>query len=283
LKTLSSVGAAFTSRRYRSRRCGAVSRIRSLFHRLPAALGDAAAETVRTFTAAHQETAMNTLPPRPGRRAVLALGLAFTAALGLALPPQTARAQDFGAAFQQFQRASGGDKNAVDGAAARFAQLSAAAPQDPVLRAYAGAATSLRATTTMLPWRKLSFAEDGLAQIDKALAQLAPAHDAPAHRGVPASLETRFVAASTFLRMPSMFNRQDRGAKLLDELLAQPLLAQSPLPFRATVWMRAADEARRHQRLDAARTLLQQVADSGAPQAASAQAMLKEMPSKVSQ
>ena len=36
---------------------------------------------------------------------------------------------------------------------------------------------------------------------------LQPAHDAPLHRDTPASLETRFVAANTFLGMPSMFNR----------------------------------------------------------------------------
>jgi hypothetical protein len=228
---------------------------------------------------------MNPLLSSPRRRAALRTTLAFavagSAGLALGLHPPGALAApappDFDAAFQQFQRANGGDKAAIEPAAESFGLLSAGAPQDPVLRAYLGAATALRATATLLPWRKMSFAEEGLAQIDKALAQLQPAHDQPAYRGVPASLETRFVAASTFLRLPSMFNRRDRGARLLDDLLAHPLLAQAPLAFRANVWLGAARQARSEQRHDAARALLQQVAGSGTPQAATAQALLKDM------
>jgi len=207
------------------------------------------------------------------RRRVLALALTGTAFAGTALSAPAA--EDFDTAFARFQLAMAGDASAIDDAADRFGRLSDAAPQDPVLRAYAGAATALRATTTMLPWRKLGFAEDGLALIDQALAQLTPAHDAPAHRGVPASLETRFVAANTFLRLPGMFKREDRGARLLAELLADPRLEQSPPGFQATVWLRAARQA---PHTEQARELLQRVAASGTPLAATAQALLKDKP-----
>ena len=129
----------------------------------------------------------------------------------------------------------------------------------------------------MMPWRKMGFADEGLAQVDKALAMIGPAHDTLLHRGVPASLEARFTAASTFLRMPAMMNRHARGARLLDEVIKNPLLAASPVGFRATVWMRAADEAAADRHPEQARQWLQQVATSGAPQAAVAQAKLKEM------
>ena len=190
-----------------------------------------------------------------------------------AVPPAA-----YEAAFQQFQRAAGGgDAATIEQAAEQFGRLVASEPGDPVLLAYSGAATTMRATTTMLPWRKMAFADEGLAQIDKALALLTPELDTLQHKGVASSLETRFVAATTFLRLPAMFNRHARGAKLLDEVLKSPMLAAAPLGFRAAVWMRAGDEAASDKRRDDARQWLQQVVTSGAPQAAVAQARLKEL------
>jgi hypothetical protein len=206
---------------------------------------------------------------------------ASTLVLGLVAAPGPVAAATasttFDTAFVQFQQALDGQSTAIEGAAQQWRELSNATPTDPVLRAYAGAATSMMATTTLLPWRKMSHAEDGLALIDKALAQLTPAHDAPAHQGVPASLETRFVAASTFLGLPAMFNRNERGAKLLAEVVHSPLLDASPLTFRASVWMTAGNEAAKARRADEARQWFQKVAGSGAPQADKAQARLKAL------
>ena len=190
---------------------------------------------------------------------------------------QAGGAASYETAFTQFQAAMQGQASAIEEAATQWRELSAAQPSDPVLRAYAGASTAMLANTTLLPWRKMSHAEDGLALIDKALAQLTPADDAPAHRNVPASLETRFVAASTFLGLPSMFNRKARGTKLLDEVLGHPLLQAAPMGFRAAVWMAAGDAAAKDQRPDDARLWLQKAASSGAPQAAAAQAKLKAL------
>ena len=199
------------------------------------------------------------------------------AALAIALPALAVDPAVYETAFQQFQRAAAGDKDAIEPAAQQFAGLSAAEPADPVLLAYAGAATSMRAKTTLLPWKKMSFAEDGLAQLDKALAMLAPAHEQLQHKGTPATLETRFIAASTFLALPSMFNRQPRGAKLLDDVLANPQLAAAPLGFRGAVWLRAGAAALTDKRPDDARRWFLQVISSGAPQAPAAQAKLKEL------
>jgi hypothetical protein len=198
--------------------------------------------------------------------------MAFATLPALAFDPSA-----YEAAFQQFQRAAAGDEEAIEPAAQQFGALSLAEPADPVLLAYAGAATSMRARTTLLPWKKMSFAEDGLAQLDKALSMLAPAHEKLLHRGTPAALEARFVAAGTFLAMPSMFNRQPRGAKLLDEVLASPQLAAAPLGFKGAVWLRAGSAALADKRADDARRWFQQVISSGAPQAPAAQARLKEL------
>lgn len=214
------------------------------------------------------------------RRAALRLGATFALSLGSAVWLAAAQAADpatFAAAFTEFQRANGGDESAIEPAAERFAALAAAEPGNPVLLAYSGAAAAMRARTTRLPWKKMSHAEDGLALIDKALVLLDAGHDAPMFRAVPASLETRFTAAGTFLALPGMFNRGARGAKLLDEVLASPLLASTPLPFRGAVWLRAGTLAADDKRIDEARRWLQQVVSSGAPQAAAAQAKLKEL------
>lgn len=212
---------------------------------------------------------------RPMWFAILGLSLG----LSLAAPVQAADAAAFEAAFGEFQRANSGIDAAIDAAAERFALLSAAAPGDPVLLAYSGAATTMRARTAYMPWNKLSLAEDGLAKIDKALALLTPAHDAVLYHGTPASLETRFTAANTYLALPAGFNRHARGVKLLEEVLANPMLASAPLPFRGAVWLRAGSEAIADKRPDDARRLLQRVLSSGAPQAANAQARLKELAS----
>lgn len=194
-----------------------------------------------------------------------------------ATAPAAAPTADFAAALARFQQAGPNNADAVEDAAERFTRLLAAAPADPVLRAYAGAATTMRATTTALPWRKLTFAEDGLALIDKAMAQLNTAHDAPLHRGVAAALETRFTAASTFLSLPSMFNRNERGRKQLEQVLNSPLLDSAPAPFRAAVWLRAARLAEQDQQAAQAREWYQKVAASGAPEAAAATERLKAL------
>jgi hypothetical protein len=87
----------------------------------------------------------------------------------------------------------------------------------------------------------------------------------------------RFVAANTFLTLRKMFNRHAGGAKLLDEVLARSLPDASPLPFRGAVWLRAGLEAMNDKRDDDARRWLGEVVKAGAPQAAAAQAMLKEL------
>jgi len=204
----------------------------------------------------------------------------FVIAIAAALTSVSAQAASdaaFQGAAQPFAAASAGDSAAIDQAADAFETLLRAEPANPVLMAYAGAATAMRAGTTLLPWKKMGYAEDGLAQIDKALALLAPAHDAPMQRGTPGTLDVKFVAASTFLAVPDFMNRGARGQKLLNEVLASPLFAAAPLPFRGQVWLRAATLAAKDQRPDDARRWLTEIVTHGAPQAEVAKAKLKEL------
>jgi tetratricopeptide (TPR) repeat protein len=202
---------------------------------------------------------------------VTALMLAGNA---LALPEA-----QFQPAFEQFMRANSGDESAIEKAANAFTDLLKAEPGNPVLMAYAGAATSMKANTTWMPWKKMAYADDGMALLDKALTLLSPAHDAVLQNHLPAVLEVRFVASNTFLAVPGFMNRGARGAKLLSEVLNNPLFAASPLAFRADVWLAAARLAAKEKRLDEARNYLNQVIQANAPQAEAARAQLKALAS----
>jgi len=205
--------------------------------------------------------------------------IALCAAVLLAGTAHAVPEAQFQEAFAQFSQAQGGENAAIDRSADTFAALSRGEPGNPVLLAYAGAATAMRAGTTFFPWKKISYAEDGMAMIDKALAQLTPAHDAPLYSGVPSVLSVRFVAANTFLAVPKFMNRAAQGSKLLGEVLGSPLFAQSPLGFRGAVWLRAAKLAEAEHRADDARKYLNLVIDSKAPQAEAARAQLKGLAS----
>jgi len=159
--------------------------------------------------------------------------------LTLAGGAQATSEPQFAAAVQQFQIAQRDDAG-IEASVAEFSKLLAAEPGNPLLMVYTGAATAMRARAALLPWKKMSHAEEGLAQIDKALQLLQAQHDQQLQRGTPISLETRFVAATTFLSLPSMFNRGTRGAKLLADVQASPLFAQSPEGFQSAVRERAA-------------------------------------------
>lgn len=205
------------------------------------------------------------------------MALATLASLSAAGTACAADAAAFQHAFQTFNQASAGDKSAVDTAADAFDALLKAEPGNPVLMAYAGASTAMKASTTSMPWKKMGFAEDGLAQLDKSLAMLTPAHDAPIQHGTPGTLEVRFIAANTFLAVPGFMNRGERGAKLLADVLASPLFERAPLPFKGQVWMRAAALAAKEQRKDDARRWFNEVIQNAAPQADAAKAKLKEL------
>ncbi|MES2583280.1 MAG: hypothetical protein V4627_11240 [Pseudomonadota bacterium] len=208
------------------------------------------------------------------RHIALAASMVCLGATALAAPEA-----QFQPAFKQFIQASSGDTAAIGQAADAFADLLKSEPTNPVLMAYSGSATAMKAGTTMLPWKKMTYAEDGLAQLDKALAMLSPAHDAPVQHGTPGVLEVKFVASNTFLAVPGFMNRNERGAKLLGEVVDSPLLATAPLPFKGSVWLSAAKEASKAKNTAEAKRYLDLIVQQQAPQAPQAQTLLKNISS----
>ena len=208
------------------------------------------------------------------RSTVLALTLT-TALSGATSIAWAAPDAAFNGAYQQFTQAVQGRESAIADAVASFEALLRQEPANPVLLAYHGAATSMQATTTWMPWKKMRYAEDGMAELDKALAMLTAQHDTPLQHEVPAVLEVRFVAANTFLAVPGFMNRGARGHSLLQQVADSTLLARAPLGFRGDVWMKAATVAEQDKQPDKARRYLQAVIDAQAPQAVAARARLQ--------
>lgn len=139
-------------------------------------------------------------------------------------------------ASRQIQEASTqNNESALNSALDSLSKLSGQEPANPLLRAYLGSAETMQAKFTLFPWKKMEHCENGLAKIDKALQQLDASHDKALVRGVPLSLETRLIAANTFLALPDLFKRSQAGHKQLQAVLSSPLLINSPEGFRSSV------------------------------------------------
>lgn len=158
-------------------------------------------------------------------------------------------------AREVFLRAVDGDKRAVRDATVRFRTLSRAHPQEAVFIAYLGACTTLqgRDGTNNIERRRLT--ENGLREIDRAVALAAGTERDPVRY-----LDTLLVAVNSYIHVPSFFNRNDDGRRLVQEILAHPGFEQMAAAFRAAAYMAAAliaqgdrDEAGylRHLRLSA--------------------------------
>ena len=146
-------------------------------------------------------------------------------------------------ASKTFMQARDGQDGRIEPAIDAFESLAKAEPAQPLYAAYLGSAISLKAREAWMPWSKMKYAEQGLDHIDRALATLKPDHDRQLMRGVPVALETRLVAANTFIKLPDGFcHRRAAGLKLLDEVQRHPAFPATPEPFRSAV-KRAAAEA----------------------------------------
>lgn len=179
--------------------------------------------------------------------------------------------------WEQFELVNNGDDSKLEKVADGFAALLKSEPTNPVLLAYVGTTTAMKSNTTMLPWKKMSYAEDGMAMLDKALAMLTPAHDGVIQHATPGSLEVKLLAAKTFLNVPGFMNKGARGAKLAHEMIASPLLSTAPVGFQGVVWFTAGEVAVKDKRNDDARKHFNKVIELKAPQAEAARAQIAKL------
>lgn len=207
------------------------------------------------------------------RRGIAAVVLT-TIALTLAPPGMAYTEAEYEDASTALRAVYAGDNAAIPVAVEKFKALSQAESADPLVMVNVGAATSLHSRTTILPWKKISYAEDGMAIQDKALALLTPAHDVRLYNGTPVSLHVRLVAASTFLSVPRFFNREAQGGKILNGIMDSPLFEKASLQFKGATWIRAARWAVDEKRPVDAKKYLLIVIEKNAPQADEATAQL---------
>ncbi|MFZ6758968.1 hypothetical protein ACO0K9_17305 [Undibacterium sp. Ji50W] len=211
---------------------------------------------------------MSLIHTAAGKKFVLASSLFF------ALSTQALAFSDtqFQAAFQQFIQPAKGNEEST---ATAFNELLKQDPASPLLMAYAGASTSKLATTTMFPWKKMAYAEEGLSMLEKALQLAANNENAQGHGSTPVILEVKFVSATTFLAVPAFMNRGPRGIKLLNEVLEHKQFEKAEPGFRGSVLMRAAALANEQKRPEDAKRYLDEAVKQNLPQAEAAKAMLK--------
>lgn len=209
---------------------------------------------------------------------ITALALAANCVSASAAPQEVAPA-GFKEARRQFMACLSGDGKACGAAIDKFNALAASHPGHPLLSAYAGAGTAILGRDAYMPWNKLKYAEDGADAVEKALAQLTPAHDEALFHGTPESVETRMLAATTLLSLPDFMNRSASGKRALEAALKSSVFGQAAPPVRARLFALAARTAKAEQRgADEAAYLKQIVALAPqAPEAARASTRLKEL------
>jgi tetratricopeptide (TPR) repeat protein len=160
-------------------------------------------------------------------------------------------------------------------AANTFSNLLKQEPGNPLLMSYAGAATAKSSLDKFAKGEKTTALENGTAMVEQAL-QLAD--NSPAmHGSVPVALEVRFVAASTYLAVPKIMNRQDKGEQLLKDVIDAQQFAQTDVNFRGAVWMRAATLAAEKNQTNEAKKYLNEIVKNNAPQAQKATQLLQTL------
>lgn len=169
---------------------------------------------------------------RKWNQVVATLGVAAGMWSGV-VSADTVDANSFQGAQAEFTRALKGDSDAVEPAMELFRVLSESDPGNPLLTAYYGSAQTLRARDAWMPWNKMKYTEEGLDTIDGALRMLEPEHDVQRTRGVPVSVETRLVAARTFLALPKFLNRGEQGRNLVADTIASPVFQTTPQAVQA--------------------------------------------------
>ncbi|WP_341677351.1 hypothetical protein [Niveibacterium sp. SC-1] len=172
-----------------------------------------------------------------------AMAGALAAVLVFTAPAQALDAATQTAVRQQFEQATAGKSGALEASLKQIDDLMKSEPGNPLLLAYRGSLTSLQARDTLLPWKKMRFVEDGVADLDRALSLLAKEHAVTPQGGVSVSDMVKLTAATTFVNLPDFVNRGGQGEKLILALKSEPGFDASPAPYRAAVHLAAATRA----------------------------------------
>jgi len=143
-----------------------------------------------------------------------------------------------------FEQGLRGDADAVLKAYPVLQKLVKQYPDNPLFLAYLGADETLQARDNWVPWTRIKFLDSGLDHVDKALAMITPEHDEQTERTSPISMETRLVALTTFIRVPSFSNRLQDAKDLFAESIEQDIFFKSPPEVRQRIYLQGAEIAK---------------------------------------
>lgn len=149
-----------------------------------------------------------------------------------------------------FEQGLRGDAESVLKSYPVFQKLVKDHPDNPLFMAYLGATETLIARDKWTPWTRIKFLDSGLDHIDKALAMLIPEHDQQTERTSPISMETRLVAITTFVQVPSFSNRLQDAKDLFAESVVQDVFFESPPEVRQRIYLQGANIAQAEDNAD---------------------------------
>lgn len=199
---------------------------------------------------------LNTLRRTPLKTLISTLLLT----MGLSLQSIASEAPNFDSAMANYQKVvDESDTGALDLAHKEFQLLYDLDNSDPLALFYLGNTYTFKAKHTWMLWKKLSYLEKGLQQMDKAIVLLKPEHSERLVKGMPLDLKLKATAGAVFTQVPGFTNRFDQGQLYLKQVLNDERLESVPAKSKSYVYFYAAEAALEDNQKDYAKTLYQQV------------------------
>ncbi|MDO6687949.1 MULTISPECIES: hypothetical protein [unclassified Agarivorans] len=134
-----------------------------------------------------------------------------------------------------YYQAAQGDYSQLDQLYKELQKAHQQQPTDPWTLFYLGGTETFKGDDAWLPWTKMSYTEDGLARIDKALNMITEQQWQQQYRYLPQAIYMQATAAVTFTKVPDFFNYQQQGMSLFKQVLNDSRFLQSPA--QATSWV----------------------------------------------
>lgn len=146
-------------------------------------------------------------------------------------------------AYQLYLAATAGDTRATRSAFEAFNRLHGESPEEPIALVLLGASQTLQGRDARMIWSRLSYTEEGLENMERALKLVTPNHDDLWFEGLPVSLLVNAVAGIVYVGVPSRFGRFEPGLQLLSTALNHPQREQADAKAMAPVYRFTLDAA----------------------------------------
>ncbi|WP_163131955.1 hypothetical protein [Agarivorans sp. Alg241-V36] len=162
-----------------------------------------------------------------------------------------------------YYQATQGDYSQLDTLYKELQQAHQQQPSDPWTLFYLGGTETLKGDDAWMPWSKMSYTEDGLARMNKALNMISEQQWQQQYRHLPQAIFMQATAAVTYTRVPDFFNYQDQGMQLFKQVLNDQRFLQSPAPATSWVYRFAIEAALNNQQPALAEQWFKQLQQTG--------------------